>query len=118
MTRLTATAVCLLALVLVAQPAGAAAPAQDDAPVDDGSTDSVDDLPDRARSIIGSPDPGPKPEHPGDRGGWAQLMTLGVLVAAVGFIMWRVLDAARAAPADVTPPGLRRSPSARRGSRP
>lgn len=56
------------------------------------------DLPSGAGRIIGSPDAGPDPQTPGDRGGWAQLMTLGVLTVAVGFIMWRVFRAARKAP--------------------
>ena len=106
-------AVALAALILpgFAAPVGATAPVG--AADDDGSTtttvDPVDDLPDGARTIVGSPDPGPKPENPGDRGGWAQLLTLAVLVAAVGFIMWRITRAMRATPA-VTPPGPRRSP--------
>ena len=56
-----------------------------------------DDLPDQCRTIIGCPDAGPEPENPGDRGGWAQLMTLGVLALAVAFVMTKVIRAARAA---------------------
>jgi hypothetical protein len=109
MTRLLALAALWSILLLAPAAVGAAeVPAQDDAPGDE--IDTADDLPEGSRTIIGSPDPGPKPENPGDRGGWAQLMTLGVLVAGVGFIMWRVTRALRAAPAAVNPPGPRRSP--------
>ena len=45
---------------------------------------------DDAGRIIGSPDPGPKPTHGGDRGGWAQFATLGFLVVGVSFIAWRI----------------------------
>ncbi len=45
---------------------------------------------DDAGRIIGSPGAGPKPENPGDRGGYAQLLTLAVMVGGVGFIGWRV----------------------------
>ncbi len=107
--RLLALAALSSALLLVPSVGGAgASPAQEDDPADE--LDTTDELPDGARTIIGSPDPGPEPEHPGDRGGWAQLLTLGVLVAAVGFIMWRITRALRAAPATVSPPGPRRSP--------
>ena len=54
-----------------------------------------DDLPDSCRTIIGCPDAGPAPENPGDRGGYAQLLTLAVLVGGVGFIAWRVSRAVR-----------------------
>lgn len=53
------------------------------------------DLPPGAGRIIGSPDPGPDPQHSGDRGGWRQLVLLGALAAAVTAIMGRVLLAAR-----------------------
>ena len=55
----------------------------------------VGDLPPGAGRIIGSPDPGPDPQHSGDRGGWRQLALLGALAAAVTAIMVRVLLAAR-----------------------
>lgn len=45
---------------------------------------------DEAGRIIGSPSAGPKPENPGDRGGYAQLLTLFMLFLAVGFIAWRI----------------------------
>ena len=55
----------------------------------------VGDLPPGAGRIIGSPDPGPEPQHSGDRGGWRQLVLLGALAAAVAAIMVRILLAAR-----------------------
>lgn len=45
---------------------------------------------DDAGRIIGSPDAGPKPQHSGDRGGWAQFATLGFLVVGVTFVAWRI----------------------------
>jgi hypothetical protein len=54
-----------------------------------------DELPDQCRTIIGCADAGPKPENPGDRGGYAQLLTLVVLAGGVGFIMTKVIRAAR-----------------------
>ena len=63
---------------------------------DTGDTlDPVDDSPDGAARIIGSPEPGPPPEHRGDRGGSLQLATLATLGAGVAFIAWRVTHAAR-----------------------
>ena len=56
---------------------------------------TAQELPDECRSIVGCPDAGPEPEHSGDRGGWAQLLTLGVMVVAVAFILTKVLRAAR-----------------------
>jgi hypothetical protein len=105
--RLIAVIVVALAASVYTAPTGAAA-ADGDSPTT--TADPFDELPDGARTIIGSPDPGPKPEHPGDRGGYAQFLTLGVLVAAVSFIMWRIVRAARAAAPAVSPPGPRRSP--------
>ncbi|MCQ3813781.1 MAG: hypothetical protein KTU85_05115 [Acidimicrobiia bacterium] len=49
------------------------------------------------RTIIGCDDPGPQPQSPGDRGGWAQLMTLSLLATAIGFIAWKVAAAVRGA---------------------
>ena len=45
--------------------------------------------------IIGSPDPGPDPEDPGDRGGWAQLGLAVLLFGAVAFIGTRIVAGAR-----------------------
>ena len=47
------------------------------------------------RKIIGCDDPGPQPQSPGDRGGWAQLMTLSLLATGIGFIAWKVAAAVR-----------------------
>jgi len=54
-----------------------------------------DDIPDACRTIIGCADAGPKPESPGDRGGYAQLLTLLVLACGVGFIAVKVSLAVR-----------------------
>jgi hypothetical protein len=54
-----------------------------------------DEIPDQCRTIVGCADAGPKPENPGDRGGYAQLLTLVVLAGGVGFIMTKVIRAAR-----------------------
>ena len=88
----------LLVAVATSPPVEARGAQQD--PVDDPDDPSAE-LPDGARTIIGSPDPGPAPEDAGDRGGWAQLALLGVLVAGVGFVAWRISRALRAGP---TPP--------------
>ena len=55
-----------------------------------------DDIPDACRTIVGCPDAGPKPENPGDRGGYAQLLTLLVLAGGVGFIATKISLAVRA----------------------
>ena len=57
----------------------------------------VYEIPAGADRIIGSPDPGPDPQHSGDRGGSLQFATLGAVAAAVAFIMWRVARATRRA---------------------
>lgn len=53
------------------------------------STTDADYLDDAGR-IIGSPAAGPKPEHNGERGGYAQLFTALGIFAAIGFIAWRI----------------------------
>ena len=69
---------------------------QSDVTEADGADEAeVGDLPPGAGRIIGSPDPGPEPQHSGDRGGWRQLALLGALAAAVAAIMVRILLAAR-----------------------
>lgn len=73
--------VALFALVLIGGPGPAAA--QDD------------EIPDACRTIIGCADAGPEPENPGDRGGYAQLLTLAVLAGGVGFIVFKVGRAVR-----------------------
>ena len=49
------------------------------------------------RTIIGCSDAGPKPQSPGDRGGWAQFMTLGAVAIGLAFIASRIVRATRAA---------------------
>ena len=53
--------------------------------------------PSACRTIIGCDDAGPKPQSPGDRGGWAQFMTLGAVVIGIAFIATKVVRATRAA---------------------
>ena len=98
-----AVALCALgAALLLAAPAGAWAHEGEDEPL---PTDTGNDLrpvyeiPAGADRIIGSPDPGPDPQHSGDRGGSLQFVTLGAVAAAVAFIMWRVARSARRASA-------------------
>ena len=47
-------------------------------------------------SIIGSPEPGPKPEDAGDRGGWAQLALGGIVIGGVAFIVRKIFREAEA----------------------
>lgn len=49
------------------------------------------------RSIIGCTDAGPEPRSPGDRGGWAQFMTLAAVAAGLAFIAARIVRGARRA---------------------
>lgn len=81
---MTATQRFVVALMLVLTLALAASPVA-----------AQDEIPDQCRTIIGCADAGPKPENPGDRGGYAQLLTLVVLAGGVGFIMTKVIRAAR-----------------------
>ena len=46
--------------------------------------------------IIPRPNEGKAPEEPGDRGGWAQLALLGLIVASVGGIGFAVVRGSRA----------------------
>jgi hypothetical protein len=62
------------------------------------------EIPPGAGRIIGSPDAGPEPQQPGDRGGWAQLLTLGAVPGGVGFIMWRIVHALRPTPRPMPDP--------------
>ena len=56
---------------------------------------------DCARTIVGCADAGPEPEHSGDRGGYAQFLTLGFLVGGVGFIGYKITSAVRARDANM-----------------
>ncbi len=60
-----------------------------------GSVIIAGSTPDDAGNSIGSPNAGPKPQNSGDRGGWAQLLVLGVLATGVSFIMWRIFHDSR-----------------------
>jgi hypothetical protein len=60
-----------------------------------GDLRPVYEIPAGADRIIGSPDPGPDPQHSGDRGGSLQFVTLGTVAAAVAFIMWRIARSTR-----------------------
>ena len=95
--RVVALSVLATAVLLSAQ-AGAWAHEGEDEPVPADSGDTlrpVYEVPPGADRIIGSPDPGPEPQHSGDRGGSLQFVTLGAVAAAVAFIMWRISRAAR-----------------------
>lgn len=89
MTRLPTRLLVLAALLIM----GLAAPAG-----------AQDDIPDACRTIIGCPDAGPEPENPGDRGGYAQLLTLVVLAGGVGFILTKVGLAVRSGDRRAVPP--------------
>lgn len=57
--------------------------------------------PEACRTIIGCDDAGPKPQSPGDRGGWAQFMTLGAVAIGLAFIATKIIRAARKAKANI-----------------
>ncbi|MDE0701291.1 MAG: hypothetical protein F4Y27_07220 [Acidimicrobiaceae bacterium] len=57
--------------------------------------------PEACRTIIGCDDAGPKPQSPGDRGGWAQFMTLGAVAIGLTFIATKIIRAARKAKANI-----------------
>lgn len=90
----------LAVAVILGTHSGAAAHEGEDEPVPADTDDSlrpVYEVPAGADRIIGSPDPGPDPQHSGDRGGSLQFATLGAVAAAVVFIMWRITRAVRRA---------------------
>ena len=89
-----ASAVLAMAIALVVLAAG---PATGQEPDDEPTSTEDRSIPDDAFSIVGTPDPGPKPEHSGDRGGWAQFLTLGLIVAGVGLVGWRIARGMRSA---------------------
>ena len=88
-----ALAMAIALAVLAAGPATGQEPDEEPTSTEDRS------IPDDAFSIVGTPDPGPKPEHSGDRGGWAQFLTLGLIVAGVGLVGWRIARGMRSAQA-------------------
>ena len=71
----------------------------------------VYETPEGANRIIGSPDPGPDPQHSGDRGGSLQFATMGAVAAAVAFIMWRIARSSRRASRGAARTGGRHHPS-------
>ena len=88
------------AALLLGAPAGVWAHEGDDEPLPadtGGDLRPVYEVPEGADRIIGSPDPGPKPQQSGDRGGSLQFATLGAVAVAVAFIMWRIIRATRSA---------------------
>ncbi len=88
------------AALLIGIHAGAAAHEGEDEPIPADTGDDlrpVYEMPPGADRIIGSPDPGPDPQHAGDRGGSLQFVTLGAVAVAVAFIAWRISRATRAA---------------------
>jgi len=88
----------LAAAVLLGAQASAWAHEEEDEPVPAGTGDTltpVYEIPPGADRIIGSPDPGPDPQHSGDRGGSLQFVTLGAVAVAVAFIMWRITRSTR-----------------------
>ena len=96
--RSACPAVLLAAALLLGTHSGAAAHEGEDEPLpadSGGGLSPVYEIPTGADRIIGSPDPGPDPQHSGDRGGSLQFATLGVVAAAVAFIMWRIGRSAR-----------------------
>ncbi len=98
--RRVALLVIATAALLLGAPSGVWAHEGDEEPLPadtDGGLRPVYEVPEGADRIIGSPDPGPDPQHSGDRGGSLQFVTLGAVAAAVAFIMWRVARATRAA---------------------
>ncbi len=58
--------------------------------------DEPDEAPGLGR-ITGSPEPGPKPEDAGDRGGWAQLALAVIMLGGVAFIGLRITSQVRGA---------------------
>lgn len=90
----------LAAALLFGAPAGVWAHEGDEEPLPvdtGGDLRPVYEVPEGADRIIGSPDPGPKPQQSGDRGGSLQFVTLGAVAVAVAFIMWRITRSARRA---------------------
>ncbi len=91
--------IALVAALVLGAHSGAAAH-EDDEPLPADTGDDlkpVYEMPAGADRIIGSPDPGPDPQHTGDRGGSLQFATLGAVAVAVAFIMWRIVRSARGA---------------------
>jgi len=106
---LLATVAALAVLSTVAPPTVAAQTGGEDTQADPADTtrnpvQPGNEIPAGAGRIIGSPDAGPDPQHSGDRGGSLQFVTLGVVTAAIAFIIWRVTRASRHIPTHMRPP--------------
>ena len=85
--------VIALGTIVIAPRTGATALQEDPPPAEvDGEQEDIPGL----GSIIGSPDPGPKPEDAGDRGGWAQLALGGIMIVGVVFIVRKIVREAEA----------------------
>ena len=98
--RVVLMSLATVALLLSAHSRVAASHEGEDEPVPADMGDGlrpVYEVPSGADRIIGSPDPGPDPQHSGDRGGSLQFATMGMVAAAVAFIMWRIARSARRA---------------------
>ncbi|CAN5727782.1 hypothetical protein BH20ACT2_BH20ACT2_04050 [soil metagenome] len=92
--RSVTSAFVLLMVLLLGAPVAAGEPG------DDGSGPApTNEVPDQAPGggIIPAPDSGVAPESPGDRGGWAQLAVLAVLVGGLGVMAALVVRSARRA---------------------
>ena len=95
---LIATVLIAASALLVSAHSSAWAQEGEDEPIPADTLRPVyEDPPAGADRIIGSPDPGPEPQHSGDRGGSLQFVTLGAVAAAVAFIMGRIARSARRA---------------------
>ena len=106
--------ILVLTSILWAAPSAAPAHEGEDEPMPADTGDGlrpVYETPEGANRIIGSPDPGPDPQHSGDRGGSLQFATMGAVTAAVAFIMWRIARSSRRASREATRTSGRHHPS-------
>ncbi len=113
--KLLAVLALIAAAALWSAPNAAVADEGEDEPLPTDTGDGlrpVYETPEGVNRIIGSPDPGPDPQHSGDRGGSLQFATMGAVAAAVAFIMWRIARSSRRASREATRTGERhrRSP--------
>lgn len=101
--RRRATGTLLVLTVVLLFGAGLASAGE---PAGDGSGPApTNEVPDQVPGggIIPAPDSGEAPDSPGDRGGWAQLGLLAVLVGGLGVMVALVVRSARRAPRDPSP---------------
>lgn len=78
----TVVAALAVLVAMIAASAVVAALIDDDKPSTAPATTGTEEM--ASPAIIPKPDSGKAPEDPGDRGGWAQLAILGVIVATLG----------------------------------